>query len=603
MLSYNSYVRYAHILLIFILFFELAEGGAGLAFAQSAQTPSTITVTSSAKESKAGALVIFAATVIGSGGHPTGTVILKDGSNDLGSALLTPNGTASISISDLAEGHHTITAQYGGDAQFAGSNSAPLIQIIQPAPGMAEGTPPNSAWLILLLAIISVALLLLLRRFVFLVVGRSLRILWRLVARFVRLFLKPIIRLLRLLRIISKVPPKGKPAIAVQSAVGISAAAITQAFSGETEEAIKRNFDPTSVKIQRNKQFLCTWLSPLGTPHPAYDKEKAEADFSNAKRFFIADIPTQSNPLNLYDDIDGAFIVNLLKESDNSCFYVLSEFKRVINNNVMILAILFSIVVSIVAIANLLASTYLDFYTTIGLDKYMPIYVEFLDYNFDIPADTFNKMVFGTLSCLLGFFVMWFFYHTEYAQFQRYNGQQLNNFLVEYLANININYRQIHTNATQTILEEKDVEGMKHDTVLWITNLQWMAFRGFFIEHFLRNMLFQIRRNSSYMLIFIPLFFIISMLIASYIFNIKQINVFDTHSNVYSQNVFYVFFAWLLSIYYGYLSQSVSFIWESIAERRWSKFGDLNIQDAMTRIMDSYVVQLDRWRTMMKSRG
>ena len=324
MLSYNLCVRYVRIFLIFMLFFELAGKGAGSAFAQSAQTPSTITVSSSAEESKAGELVTLTATVIGSGGAATGTVIFKDGSDELGSAMLTPNGTASISISDLAEGHHTITVQYGGDAQFAGSNSAPLVQIIQPAPGMAEGAPPNSAWLILLLAIISVALLLLLRRFVFHIVGRGLRILWRLAARIIRLFLKPIIRLLRLLRIISRVPSKGKPAIAIQSAVGISATAITQAFSGETEEAIKRDFDPASVKIQRNKQFLCTWLSPLGTPHPAYDKEKAEADFSTAKRFFIADIPTQSNPLNLYDDIDGAFIVNLLKESDNSCFYVLS---------------------------------------------------------------------------------------------------------------------------------------------------------------------------------------------------------------------------------------------------------------------------------------
>ena len=100
-------------------------------------------------------------------------------------------------------------------------------------------------------------------------------------------------------------------------------------------------------------------------------------------------------------------------------------------------------------------------------------------------------MVFGSLSCLAGYFLMWFFYYTEYAQFQRNNGQQMSNFLVEYLASINSNFRQIHTNATQTILEEKDVLEMKHDTALWITNLQWTAFRAFFVEHFLRNMLFQ----------------------------------------------------------------------------------------------------------------
>ena len=212
-------------------------------------------------------------------------------------------------------------------------------------------------------------------------------------------------------------------------------------------------------------------------------------------------------------------------------------------------------------------------------------------------------MVFGSLSCLAGYFLMWFFYYTEYAQFQRNNGQQMSNFLVEYLASINSNFRQIHTNATQTILEEKDVLEMKHDTALWITNLQWTAFRAFFVEHFLRNMLFQIRRNCSYYLLLIPLCFILAILVTATAFDIRQFNILDLDSNVYQQNSFYPFFAWLLFTYYGYLSKSVSFIWESIEKRRWFRFQELNLQDAMTRIMDFYVVQLDRWRSMMKSRG
>jgi hypothetical protein len=99
------------------------------------------------------------------------------------------------------------------------------------------------------------------------------------------------------------------------------------------------------------------------------------------------------------------------------------------------------------------------------------------------------------------------------------------------------------------------------------------------------------------------LFFFLAMLIASYLFNIRQLSIFDWNSSVYRQNSFYPFFAWLLLTYYRYLSRSVSFIWESIEEHRWFKFRELNLQDAMTRIMDSYVVQLDRWRSMMKSRG
>jgi hypothetical protein len=197
---------------------------------------------------------------------------------------------------------------------------------------------------------------------------------------------------------------------------------------------------------------------------------------------------------------------------------------------------------------------------------------------------------------------MWLFYHTEYAQFQRYNGQQMNNFLVDYFARINIDFRQIHTNATETILEERSVDEMKQDTALWITTLQWTAFRAFFIEWYLRNILFQIRRNSSYYLILIPLLFIVAMALAAITLDIRQLNAFDMRADLYKQNTFYPLFAWLLFVYYGYLSRSVSFIWESIEGRRWFKFRELNIQAALTRITDSFVVQLDRWRSMMKSR-
>jgi hypothetical protein len=580
----------------------LAGGIPSPVLAQDPLATTTTILTASADRSAPDQSVTFTARVIGSGGIPTGMVIFKDGSDTLGTVPLSADGSAIVSFPALTSGEHTITAQYSGDTIFAASTSLALTQTVQPAAEIARGFPPG---VILTLVIVSVALLLLLRRFVFRIIGRIIRILGRLIARLFRMISKPIIRLLRLLRIVSKTPPNAQPAVAVQSVVGLSAVALAQAFSGETEEAIARNFDTDSIRIQRNKQFFCTWLRPLSIPHVPYGKEKAEADLESAKHFFSVDIPTDSNPLNLYDDIDGAFIVNLLKDSDKVCFHVLSEFKKAINGNVIVLSILFSFIVSVVAVANLLLSTSIDFYSLLGLAGRLPLDIELLGtkWELNLAQDVFNKMIFGSLSCLSGYSIMWFFYHTEYAQFQRYNGQQMNNFLVDYLANINSSFRQIHTNATQTILEEKDVNEMKHDTALWITNLQWTAFRAFFIEHFLKNMLFQIRRNSSYYLLLIPLFFILSIFIASYVFHIPQFNVFDFNSEVYRQNTFYLFFAWLLFTYYGYLSRSVTFIWESIDGRGWFKFRELNIQDAMTRIMDSYVVQLDRWRSMMKSRG
>ena len=462
-----------------------------------------------------------------------------------------------------------------------------------------------SAAIILLVVIGFVALLLLLRKFAFLIISRIFRASWRVFARVFRILAKPIARVLRLLRIISKVPSTTQPAVAVESVVGLSVGALAHAFASENEEAIARNFDTASIDIQRNKQFFCTWLSPPHAQHLLYDRKRAEDELTRAKEFFTTDVPTGSNPLNLYDDIEAGFIVKLLNDSDKSCFHILTEFKKTINANVIALSILFSAIVSVVAVLNILASTSVSFHYIFGIQKYLPVGIDLFATKFElnITSDFFDRALFGILSCFVAYFLMWFFYHTEYAQFQRYNGQQMNNFLVEHFASINIDFRQIHTNATETILEERGVDEMKFDAALWMTNLQWTAFRAFFMEWYLRNILFQIRRNSSYYLFLIPLLFIVAMLIAAYAFDVRQLNVFDLGAGLYKQNTFYPFFAWLLFVYYGYMSRSVSFIWESIEDRRWSKFRDLNIQAAMTRISDGFVVQLDRWRSMMKSRA
>ena len=87
---------------------------------------------------------------------------------------------------------------------------------------------------------------------------------------------------------------------------------------------------------------------------------------------------------------------------------------------------------------------------------------------------------------------------------------------------------------------------MKADAVLWMTKLQWMAFRAFFIEEFLRSVLFQARRNSIYALFLIPAFFIFSMLLVAGLLNIRQFNIFDFQSAIYGQNTFYFFFGWLI---------------------------------------------------------
>ena len=62
-------------------------------------------------------------------GVPTGVVTFEDGSSMLGTMALS-GGTASLSTTSLTLGNHTISAVYGGDADFDGSTSDAFAQTV-----------------------------------------------------------------------------------------------------------------------------------------------------------------------------------------------------------------------------------------------------------------------------------------------------------------------------------------------------------------------------------------------------------------------------------------------------------------------------------------
>jgi hypothetical protein len=94
------------------------------------QASSTTFVVSSVNPSALGQTVIFTATVKpANSGTPTGTVTFNDGTAVLGTGKLS-GGKAKLSTSALALGSHSITAAYGGDANFTASTSATLTQTV-----------------------------------------------------------------------------------------------------------------------------------------------------------------------------------------------------------------------------------------------------------------------------------------------------------------------------------------------------------------------------------------------------------------------------------------------------------------------------------------
>jgi len=103
----------------------------------------TTAVNSSANPSIFGQSVTFTATVTPqAAGAATGTVTFSDGSIQLGQSTLSDD-TATVSISELAIGSHSIVASYSGDSKYAASVSSALVQVVSTASTttVLAGTP------------------------------------------------------------------------------------------------------------------------------------------------------------------------------------------------------------------------------------------------------------------------------------------------------------------------------------------------------------------------------------------------------------------------------------------------------------------------------
>jgi len=102
---------------------------------------------SSAPSAPLGTTVTFTATVTntvsGDALVPTGMVTFKDGTTTLGTANLTA-GVGTFGTKTLTAGSHSITAVYGGDANFPGSTSAALNQAITTQPAYTLAANPTT---------------------------------------------------------------------------------------------------------------------------------------------------------------------------------------------------------------------------------------------------------------------------------------------------------------------------------------------------------------------------------------------------------------------------------------------------------------------------
>lgn len=114
------------------------------ATAASAASPTSIELSATPAVSGAGDEIVLTATV--SGDAPTGQVNFFAGALLLGTSPLDSSGIASLPISTLGAGTHTITAQYeGDDANDPSTSDGQLIEVSQAAASVTFTSTPSGA--------------------------------------------------------------------------------------------------------------------------------------------------------------------------------------------------------------------------------------------------------------------------------------------------------------------------------------------------------------------------------------------------------------------------------------------------------------------------
>jgi hypothetical protein len=96
------------------------------------QAMPSIALASSASSIAIGKTVTFTATLTGSGVKPAGTVTFLDGTTVIGTGTVDGSGVAKYATTSLTLGPQSITANYGGDADYVTASSAAVSVTITP---------------------------------------------------------------------------------------------------------------------------------------------------------------------------------------------------------------------------------------------------------------------------------------------------------------------------------------------------------------------------------------------------------------------------------------------------------------------------------------
>ncbi|NOT41015.1 MAG: hypothetical protein HOP13_11025 [Alphaproteobacteria bacterium] len=442
------------------------------------------------------------------------------------------------------------------------------------------------------------------------VVRRSLLLVLRLLRRVLSRPFRPLVRLLRRLRIL-----RGKSQAAQGAAEGAQVLERGLGLETEVEVALRHvddapdgakqelyDFQEEEAILDRRGNIFRSIRVPAAylPDHLAgpLTQEVADLYVSRAATFFSSPVSLHSNDKSLYEDAEGAFVVSLFRSVDRRCYYVLDQMRRTINGNARRLTYTLGALLHLWYFASLVVvlSTYDIAVAKRGpsfpFAHYLAPYLDFYTASFFVVG---SAIVVGVLFLLVQGF--------GYRQQQTHNTRELRLFLIRYLGRIADRYREATGNAKQvTVGDETDSKKLAQAAKRWHKIMVWIPFRTFFIECFVRNVRYQIARNCSYYL-WIPILSIAMLFVVTVLtLAIRQDDIAVLYQAVLADNTeFYILpMVFLLSaVIMAFVHRErihAVVLGEELSHLDWLGYENLNVSSAMDEVVGKYAEDVGFWK-------
>jgi hypothetical protein len=289
--------------------------------------------------------------------------------------------------------------------------------------------------------------------------------------------------------------------------------------------------------------------------------DDAKRNLESARHYYEEPMGKNASPGFLYEDSEEALIIRILKDVDLTFFHVMRRINRNIRRNVVkIIAIMTGIV--------------LIFPFVISAVRLIPV----------------TEAAFGwtlyAVTCALFATLLWLF-RLFYGNATRINGQNFNYFVQTYFGRLLSQYKSADT-AFESVPNDRtsDLETVQRDASVWFLNLHWLSARQWFLELYVRNMIFQIARNLWLSYLAVPMYFIVAgaiYLVLSHVAqSIPALHSYSWEPDWRSWTVFAPLL-FLLAIYWWALNGLLAEFWTAITSNGWLGFQTMNVDGMIER--------------------